>query len=96
MPNATTRREHSIVHNCININHVHIVLNCLSIGTPKTINFPFVPNGKLMVLRCPNNQEHDNEAEMSLNFGTPKNNFPFGTNGKLLFIGVPILSTLWY
>ena len=25
-------------------------LKCLSIGTPKTINFPFVPNGKLMVL----------------------------------------------
>ena len=24
-------------------------LNCLSIGTPKTINFPFVPHGKLMV-----------------------------------------------
>ena len=24
---------------------------CLSIGTPKTINFPFVPNGKLMVFR---------------------------------------------
>ena len=22
-------------------------LKCLSIGTPKTINFPFVPNGKL-------------------------------------------------
>ena len=29
-------------------------LKCLSIGTPKTINFPFVPNGKLMVFRCPN------------------------------------------
>ena len=26
---------------------------CLSIGTPKTINFPFVPNGKLMVLGVP-------------------------------------------
>ena len=25
----------------------------LSIGTPKTINFPFVPNGKLMVLGVP-------------------------------------------
>ena len=24
-------------------------LECLSIGAPKTINFPFVPNGKLMV-----------------------------------------------
>ena len=26
---------------------------CLSIGTPKIINFPFVPNGKLTVFRCP-------------------------------------------
>ena len=23
---------------------------CLNIGTPKNINFPFVPNGKLMIL----------------------------------------------
>ena len=28
-------------------------LKCLSIGTPNTINFPFVPNGKLMVLGVP-------------------------------------------
>ena len=28
-------------------------IKCLSIGTPKTINFPFVPNGKLMVLDVP-------------------------------------------
>ena len=26
---------------------------CLNTGTPKTINFPFVPNGKLMVLGVP-------------------------------------------
>ena len=31
----------------------YITLKCLSIGTPKTINFPFVPNGKLMVLGVP-------------------------------------------
>ena len=29
-------------------------LKCLSIRTLKTINFPFVPNGKLMGFRCPN------------------------------------------
>ena len=28
-------------------------LKSLSIGTLKTINFPFVPNGKLMVLSVP-------------------------------------------
>ena len=32
--------------------HVY-TLKCLSIGTPKTINYPFVSNGKLMVFRCP-------------------------------------------
>ena len=26
---------------------------CLSIGTPKIINFPFVPNGKLSILGVP-------------------------------------------
>ena len=32
---------------------VRYTLKCLKIGTPKTINFPFVPNGKLMIFRCP-------------------------------------------
>ena len=30
-----------------------ITLMCLSIGTPKIINFPFVPNGKFIIFRCP-------------------------------------------
>ena len=30
-----------------------ITLKCLSIGTPKTINLPFVPNRKFMVLGVP-------------------------------------------
>ena len=30
-----------------------ITLKCFNIGTPKTINFPFVLNGKLMVLGVP-------------------------------------------
>ena len=37
-----------------NIVQLLITLNCLNIGTPKTINFPFVPNGKLMTFRCLN------------------------------------------
>ena len=51
-------------------------LKCLSIGTPKTINFPIVSNGKLMIFRCPNIQAHYNEAVIYLpvNSGTPKNN----------------------
>ena len=47
--------------------------NVLSIGTPKTINFPFVPNGKLTVLGVPL-FEHIMISVMCLNFGTPKNN----------------------
>ena len=31
-------------------------LKCLSIGTPKAINFPFVSNKKLMFFRCPSIQ----------------------------------------
>ena len=46
----------SLFHNGYN------TLKCLSIGTPKTINFPFVANGKLMVFRCTNIQVHYNEA----------------------------------
>ena len=49
-------------------------LMCLSIWTPKTINFPFVSNGKLIVFMCPNIQAYYNEAIFYLNFGTPKNN----------------------
>ena len=30
-----------------------ITLKYFSIETPKTINFPFVPNGKLMILGVP-------------------------------------------
>ena len=54
--------------------HDMITLECLSIGTPKIINFPFVSNGKLMVFRCPNIQAYCNEAVLCLNFGTPENN----------------------
>ena len=47
---------------------------CLGIGTPKTIYFPFVSNGKLMFFRGPYIQAHCNEAVLCLNFGTPENN----------------------
>ena len=57
-------------------------LNCLSIGTPKTIDFPFVQNGKLMVSDVPIFEQST---------GTPKTiNFPFVPNGKLMVLGVPI------
>ena len=49
-------------------------LKCISIGTPKFINFPFVSNGKFMVFTCPNIHAHYNEAVLCLNFVTPENN----------------------
>ena len=33
---------------------IDYTLKCLNIGTPKIINFPFVPNGKLMIFMYPN------------------------------------------
>ena len=56
-----------------NVKHRYYTLKCLSIGTPKTINFPFVPNGKLMVLGF-SIFEHIIIAVICPNFGTPKNN----------------------
>ena len=40
---------------------------CLSIGTPKIINFPFVPNGKLIIFRYPKIKAHYSLIMMCLN-----------------------------
>ena len=59
------------------VNHWNVMLftlKCLSIGTPKFINFLFVSNGKLMFFRCSNSQAHCNEAVLCPNFGTSENN----------------------
>ena len=73
-------------------------LKCLSIGTPKIINFPFVSNGKLMCFRGPNIQAHCNEAVLCLNFGTPENNeFSIWDKWKIYYFQVSqYLSTLGY
>ena len=62
---------------------IQYTLKCLSIGTPKTINFPW----------CPSIQAHCNEAVIYLNFGTSKNNkFSIWNKWKIYyFTGVPIL-----
>ena len=46
---------------------------CLSIWTPKTTNFPFVPNVKLIIFRFPNFWAYYSLNIMCLNIGTPKN-----------------------
>ena len=55
------------------------------------INFPFVPNGKLIIFRCPKIWAHYSLIIMCLNIGTPKNHdFPFGTNENVVVLAVPI------
>ena len=64
---------------------------CLSFKTPNLINFPFVPNGKLIIFRCPKVWAHYSLIIMCLNIETPKNlHFPFWTNEKVVVLGVPI------
>ena len=65
---------------------------CLSMGIPKIINFPFVPNGKLIIFRCHKIWVHYSLVILCSNIGTPQNNnFPFRTLGKVVVLGVPIL-----
>ena len=60
-------------------------------NTKKTINFPFVPNGKLIIFRCSKVWAHKNLNIMCLNIGTSKNHqFSFGTNGKEVVFPVTI------
>ena len=64
----------------------------LSIGTPTNNKFPFVPNGKFIILRYPKIRPNYSLIIMCSNIGTPNNHhFPFGTNGKVVVLGVPIL-----
>ena len=68
----------------------NITLKCLSIGTPKATNFPFVSNEKLMFFRCPSVQAHCNEAVIYLNFGTPKSNeFSIWNKWKIYYFRCP-------
>ena len=56
------------------------------------INFPFVPNGNLIIFRCSKIWTHYSLSVMCLNIGTPNNHyFPFGTNENVEVLGVPIL-----
>ena len=52
---------------------LHITVKCISIGTPKLINFQFVPNGKLIIFRYSKIWEHYSPIIMRINIGTLKN-----------------------
>ena len=55
-------------------------------------NFPFVPNGKFIIFRCPKIWANYSLIIMCSNIGIPNNHhFPFETNGKVVVLGVPIL-----
>ena len=65
--------------------------------TKKILNFPFVPNGKFIILRCSKIRANYSLILMCSNIGTPNNHhFPFRTNGKVVVLGVPILKHLRY
>ena len=52
----------------------------------------FVPNGKLIIFRCPKIWAHYSLIIIWLNIGIPTNHpFTIGTNGKVMGLGVPIL-----
>ena len=48
-------------------------LMCLSIGTPKIINFPLFSKAKLIIFRCPKIKVHDSLIMMWVTIGTLKN-----------------------
>ena len=51
---------------------LHTVM-CLSIGTPENNKFSIVPNGKLIIFRCPKIWVNYSLTIIGLNIGTPKN-----------------------
>ena len=56
------------------------------------INFPFVPNGKLIIFRGPKIWANYSLIIMRSIIWIPNNHhFPFGINGKVVVLGVPIL-----
>ena len=68
---------------------------CFSIGTPKIINFPFVPNGKLIILGVPQFRHitvSGTNGKLII-LGVPKFRHitESETNGKLITLGVPVL-----
>ena len=65
-------------------------LKCLSIGTPKIFNFPFVSNGKLMFLGIPIIKHIVIRLYSAQILGhLKKMNFTFGTNGKFIIFRCP-------
>ena len=77
----------AVVSICISL---EATIKCRSIGTLKTIDIPYAPNGKLMVFRCPSIQAPYNLAVMCPDFLIPNIiNFPFGTNGKYTIFRCP-------
>ena len=76
---------------------LEVTLKCLSIGAPETINFPFVPNGKLMVLGIQIFKHIIIKLKCAQILGHIKiNNFTFGKMENILFWVSQYLSTLRY
>ena len=70
--------------------HTLCTLKCLNIGTPKTINFPFVPNGKLIILGVSIFEHLIIRLKYAHIVGHLKIiNFTFGTIGKFIAFRCP-------
>ena len=70
-----------------------LILLCAQVlGHLEIINFPFVPNEKLIIFMCSKIWAHYSLIIMCLTIGTPKNyHFLFGTNENVVVLVVPIL-----
>ena len=71
-----------------------VIFNYVNTGAyvKQVILIAVVPNGKLIIFRCPKVWTHNSLIIMCLNTGTSENyHFPFGINGKIVVLGVPIL-----
>ena len=65
-------------------------LKCLNIGTLKTINFPFVPNGNIRIFIVPIFERIIIRLQCAQILGHLKIiNFTFGTNGKFIAFRCP-------
>ena len=67
-----------------------VYLKCLNIGTPKTIKFPFVLNGKINFLRVPIFEQIIMRLYFAQILGHLKIiNFTVGKNGKFIAFRCP-------
>ena len=87
--NWTSKQSDNLISKC-HTGSAMYPLKCLSIGTPNTTTFPFVPNGKWWLLGVSIFEHIIIMMLFALILGHLKIiNFPFGTNGKFIIFKCP-------